>query len=520
MVVDAARAGEARTASEVAVAADRARARRRRGRSHEPARGLPPRPFAAGRGRAAAGEGSGAEGGQALTPDPSPSGRGGAPLLPSARRWPEAPDEGTPHAIPARLLASAYPDRIAMARGKRGEFLMANGRAAALEPHDALAGEPFLAIGEIAGRAASARILLAAPLTLEDIEAVAAASIETADELDLRPRLRLVARAPAPPARRARPRRADARRPAGRRSALALARGVLSLGRRAPAVDQGAQAMARPGHVSAPRRGRRCGPTFPTAALAASRMAGAVSPGQDASRRNRRRRPRRRRCMRDSLMTWRGGWMRRRRPIPCADRHGSADRLRSRGRSCDRAARAGVVRPRRAPVGRRRTHSADPSPAFAGPPADPDHARPAGLLARLLGRRPVRSARPLPPPHLAATAREAGTSSARPAFCSCPFDVLPPVMRLLEPQHLARLSIRQRRLELAHLASERRVRAEFCHRFAGRRVEGDGVVGRIEHLEAKAVLFAGRAGRSRRDRARRCSSRRCACATEGRRGKR
>ena len=96
----------------------------------------------------------------------------------------------TPNPSPARgeggvgaLLASAYPDRIAMARGKRGEFLMANGRAAALEAHDALAAEPFLAIGEIAGRAASARILLAAPLSLDDIEAVAGASIETADEL-------------------------------------------------------------------------------------------------------------------------------------------------------------------------------------------------------------------------------------------------------------------------------------------------------------------------------------------------
>ena len=60
---------------------------------------------------------------------------------------------------------------------------MANGRAAAVEAHDALAGEPLLAIGEIAGRAASARILLAAPLSLAEIEAVAGASIETADEL-------------------------------------------------------------------------------------------------------------------------------------------------------------------------------------------------------------------------------------------------------------------------------------------------------------------------------------------------
>ena len=70
-----------------------------------------------------------------------------------------------------------------MARGRRGEFLMANGRAAAVEAHDALAQEPFLAIGEIAGRAASARILLAAPLSLGDIERVSGPSIETVDEL-------------------------------------------------------------------------------------------------------------------------------------------------------------------------------------------------------------------------------------------------------------------------------------------------------------------------------------------------
>jgi len=81
------------------------------------------------------------------------------------------------------LLASAFPDRIAASRGKRGEFLMANGRAAALEARDPLAGEPYLAIGEIAGRAASARILTAAAVTLDDIERIAGSSIETADEL-------------------------------------------------------------------------------------------------------------------------------------------------------------------------------------------------------------------------------------------------------------------------------------------------------------------------------------------------
>ena len=128
------------------------------------------------------------------------------------------------------LLASAYPDRIAMARGRRGEFLMANGRAAAVEAHDALAREPFLAIGEIAGRASSARILLAAPLSLAEIERIAGASIETADDLAFdrasgslraRRRRRLGALVIAEQALAV---------AADETAALALARGVLSLG--------------------------------------------------------------------------------------------------------------------------------------------------------------------------------------------------------------------------------------------------------------------------------------------------
>ncbi len=82
-----------------------------------------------------------------------------------------------------RHLAAAFPDRIAKARGKPGEFLLANGRAAHVEPHDPLARESFLAVGEIAGRAAAARILLAAPLTLAEIEEIAGAKIVTKEEL-------------------------------------------------------------------------------------------------------------------------------------------------------------------------------------------------------------------------------------------------------------------------------------------------------------------------------------------------
>ena len=78
------------------------------------------------------------------------------------------------------LLARAYPDRIAKARGKPGDYLMANGRAAALEPHAPLAGAPFLAVAEIAGRAAAARILAAAPLTGDEVEALG--GVETREE--------------------------------------------------------------------------------------------------------------------------------------------------------------------------------------------------------------------------------------------------------------------------------------------------------------------------------------------------
>ena len=242
MVVEAARAGDARTASEVAVVLTE---RGLGGDSVDLASRL--ETFRCDRSQRADDARRLAHGlaGRALTSSPRSAGR----------RWREAPDEGpsqsgsaaapplTPTLSPpagrggigaaaslGALLASAYPDRIAMARGRRGEFLMANRRAAAVEGHDGLAQEPFLAIGEIAGRAASARILLAAPLSLDDIERIAGGSIETVDELAFdRASASLRAR---------RRRRLGAvvlaeqtlAVPQDEAAALALARGALSLG--------------------------------------------------------------------------------------------------------------------------------------------------------------------------------------------------------------------------------------------------------------------------------------------------
>ncbi|MCO5078138.1 MAG: ATP-dependent helicase HrpB [Chelatococcus sp.] len=128
------------------------------------------------------------------------------------------------------LLALAFPDRIAKARGKPGEFLMANGRAAALDAADALARSSYLAIAEIAGGGATARILLAAPLTAEAVEHLAGDRIVTATEVTFDRQARAL--------RARETRRLDAlvlsERPlpvrAGEATAAILAKGIAGLG--------------------------------------------------------------------------------------------------------------------------------------------------------------------------------------------------------------------------------------------------------------------------------------------------
>jgi ATP-dependent helicase HrpB len=81
----------------------------------------------------------------------------------------------------AALLALAYPDRIAMARGAPGQFLLANGRAATLDAADPLAMAPFLVVAEVAGSAARARILLAAATDEAEVRAMCADRIELSE---------------------------------------------------------------------------------------------------------------------------------------------------------------------------------------------------------------------------------------------------------------------------------------------------------------------------------------------------
>ena len=90
----------------------------------------------------------------------------------------------TDHAPPAVVtcLAAAYPERIAKVRGAPGQFLLANGRAAAVDATDALARAPYLVVAEMQGFAANTRILLAAAASERDILALAGGRIEERDE--------------------------------------------------------------------------------------------------------------------------------------------------------------------------------------------------------------------------------------------------------------------------------------------------------------------------------------------------
>jgi ATP-dependent helicase HrpB len=81
-------------------------------------------------------------------------------------------------------LALAYPERIAKNRGgATGAFLLVNGRGANVDRASVLAREPFLAVAELTGTAAQSRILLAAPITLEEIETRFAGQIEARDDV-------------------------------------------------------------------------------------------------------------------------------------------------------------------------------------------------------------------------------------------------------------------------------------------------------------------------------------------------
>jgi ATP-dependent helicase HrpB len=79
-------------------------------------------------------------------------------------------DRADPHEAAGILLAWAYPDRIARARGDGGRYLLANGRGAHFAEPQAMAKAEFIVAAELDGAEREARIFLAAPLGAQALE--------------------------------------------------------------------------------------------------------------------------------------------------------------------------------------------------------------------------------------------------------------------------------------------------------------------------------------------------------------
>jgi ATP-dependent helicase HrpB len=68
------------------------------------------------------------------------------------------------------LLAFAYSERVAKARGAQGAFLLANGRAGQVPDFSPLSRAPWLVVAELTGKAQSARIVSACQISPEAVE--------------------------------------------------------------------------------------------------------------------------------------------------------------------------------------------------------------------------------------------------------------------------------------------------------------------------------------------------------------
>ena len=156
-----------------------------------------------------------------------------------------------PHESTGLLLAWAYPDRIGRARGDGGRYLLANGRGARFAEPQALSKSEFLVAAELDGAEREARIFLAAPLRLADLEEHFAAQIREHAEIVWDDREQLI--------RARRERRlgalvlesAEMRDPDPEAMQHAALTGLRQLGHGDPAVDAGIAAVAGASHVDA-----------------------------------------------------------------------------------------------------------------------------------------------------------------------------------------------------------------------------------------------------------------------------
>lgn len=127
--------------------------------------------------------------------------RDGSPRARDARamagRWARAASREAAGAAPiddGLLIAAAFPERIARARGGIGEYQLANGRGTYLAPTEPLARERWLAVAELGGGEARDRILSAAALDEGGLLAAFSDQIETEERLETNPAGRMIVR--------------------------------------------------------------------------------------------------------------------------------------------------------------------------------------------------------------------------------------------------------------------------------------------------------------------------------------
>jgi ATP-dependent helicase HrpB len=84
--------------------------------------------------------------------------------------------------LPGALLLHAFPDRIALQRGGRGRFVMANGRGGEVPETERLAGCDMIVVADLTGQAGRQRILAAAEIDRATVEAELADRILREDQ--------------------------------------------------------------------------------------------------------------------------------------------------------------------------------------------------------------------------------------------------------------------------------------------------------------------------------------------------
>ncbi|HEX8192368.1 MAG TPA: ATP-dependent helicase HrpB, partial [Allosphingosinicella sp.] len=96
-------------------------------------------------------------------------------------------EDGAEYVVGA-CVALAYPDRLSKRRDASGEnWISAGGRGFRLDPTSPLAREEWLAVAEVGGTAAGARILSAAPIDVAAVEALYGERIRTGASVEFDP---------------------------------------------------------------------------------------------------------------------------------------------------------------------------------------------------------------------------------------------------------------------------------------------------------------------------------------------